>query len=508
MNARYDVVWKLIGLNKNLKRRFVMSSNKDDVSRVTKATKALEAALQEQFKASYAIKREGTSIVVPDFMSLPSAAEAIMKYVDEMDEFVDTNKEFFGHPNDCLVAFNTAVKDSFGALSPDVVMSLFGSTSGQMASVAVGFNETVSVPVGPWKLPVVPVEMKIAPYFKNSDGDNEAVATKRGGGQDIAVGGLKVLFTAPRRYTPLIEMIIEKTVENLLLHSIFKGKAIDSNFNFINVVGFDETRVVYSEHEMMRLQANVFSPIVKTDIWKRSGSPIKRGVLLYGPYGTGKTLTALLTAKRCVENGWTFINSLSGSSISQVIRTAEVYQPSVVFFEDIDSDAGSERDSRVNEILNTIDGLLSKSSEVMVVLTTNHVDRVNKAMLRPGRLDSVIKMGELSPEAVVKLVEVSLCDKSGSTMLEGRLDSEALWKASNGYVSAFIVEAVTKAKAYAISRNGHGDKVRVNSSDVVNALEELRPQFELMSVDEKGRGPALSEYTDAMIELARTGVRK
>jgi SpoVK/Ycf46/Vps4 family AAA+-type ATPase len=71
--------------------------------------------------------------------------------------------------------------------------------------------------------------------------------------------------------------------------------------------------------------------------------PLKRGVLLEGPYGTGKTLTAFVTAKKCVENGWTFIMLDRVAALKEALTFARMYAPAVVFAEDIDRSVEGER---------------------------------------------------------------------------------------------------------------------------------------------------------------------
>ena len=78
--------------------------------------------------------------------------------------------------------------------------------------------------------------------------------------------------------------------------------------------------------------------VVKTaDLQRSTGLKLNRKTLLYGPYGTGKSLAGGLTAKVAYENGWTFVQCKTGSDdLNLVLRMAELYAPAVVFIEDID----------------------------------------------------------------------------------------------------------------------------------------------------------------------------
>jgi len=453
-------------------------------SAVEKVVAQLEKELARHYTAGNAVTREGNKIIIPEWMNYRDAASTILQHDKAMEEEIQTLVEYEGHPNDCLVAFYQSLKDSFGELLGKSVETFFGTIPGKSISVAVDYNETVLVPIGESQIPGLPITMKVQPVF---DEDHESG------------GMLRVVFTYRRKFDPLVKRIEAMSKERLKNSSIFKGKAFDSKFNFMNVRNFDETRVVYSAVERTQIDANILSPITRTQQWLHNGSSLKRGVLLHGPYGTGKTLTARVTAKRCLENGWTFINVLPGDDIVRCLRFAARYQPSVVFFEDIDSTTGSDRTDRVNEILNTIDGVLSKDTQVVTVLTTNHIESVNRAMLRPGRLDSVIKLGELDKEAVVELLRACSRNAAGESILEGELDEEPIWDASRGYVPAFIVESVVKAKAYALARNGHGE-LKITSKDIENALRELRPQWDLMNIKPDAKNDSIETSINGIVE--------
>ena len=461
-------------------------ANKD--TKLDKVTKQLQAVLAERYESQSAILRQGDRIVIPEFMSWRDAAEAILSHEKKMEEEVQTLCEFDCHPHDGLVALYNAIKKTYGTLLGAESYSWFGKVPGKTYTVPISFSETLTVPIGDAEIPGLPVTMQIHPVFADSeDSDTD--------------GKLAVVFNYRRKYEPLVKEIEQLTKDELRDHSIFRGKAIDSKFNFLDVETFDESRVVYSEHERRQIEANILSPIRNSKAWEASGSALRRGVLMEGDYGTGKTLTARLTGKVCAENGWTFINVLPGDDILRALRFAKKYEPACVFFEDIDAETEGPRDEHINGILNTIDGLLSKDSKLITVLTTNHIERVSRGMLRPGRLDSIIHMGSLDQAAVVKLIEVSATDKDGNSLLAGKLDAEEIFATAKGYVPAFVVESVTKAKAYALSRNPEGP-LTITNSDIVEALHELRPQFDLMLSEQKVDAPTIDTAMKDMVNGA------
>ncbi len=120
----------------------------------------------------------------------------------------------------------------------------------------------------------------------------------------------------------------------------------------------------------------------------------------------------------------------------------------------------------------------------MVVLTTNYVETLHKGMLRPGRLDAIINIGELDTNGVKKLIEVTL----GSEKLYGdppdfeRIDWEAVYPAYEGYLPAFVVEAAGLAVRHQIKRlKGKVNGELLTTEDLIGSGHQKRRQYELMS---------------------------
>lgn len=435
----------------------------EQVEELSEIQKKLEAALTQRYQMAQGVKRDGKEIVVPSFMTLKDAAKAITSFEEEMETEEETIIELYAHPYDACNAFHRAVSEVYGQMLSASSQSFFGTMPGRCLTVPTSHNTSIKVPLGNAKVPGLPINMRI-------DVMDPAAWTpgERGG---------FIKFTHKRMYAPMIQDIEARTKAILAKESIFQGKAINSGYEFIDITGFSRESVIYSQEQERQLRANVFTLIEHTSRAQAANIPLKRGILLHGPYGTGKTLTALYTASLCVEHGWSFILVRTTDSIDAAIQMAQKIQPACVFFEDIDAAAGEERDADVNAILNTIDGVLSKDSKVVVILTTNHIEKVSPAMLRPGRLDAVIKLGELDDPGIIKFISANMTNAHGVTMLRDHLDSKAICAAAAGYTPAFLKEAVSKATLYSIAR---GER-QICSADIVDALNELRPQWELMA---------------------------
>jgi transitional endoplasmic reticulum ATPase len=166
------------------------------------------------------------------------------------------------------------------------------------------------------------------------------------------------------------------------------------------------------------------------------------------------------------------------------MSTARLYQPSCVFFEDVDSLAAgdvpeavaSSKSDSVSKLLDLFDGINAKGTEIMAVLTTNHAERIHKGMVRPGRLDAVIHIGAPDSDGVRRFIETSVA----SHLLADDIDFDQVGKAMDGFFPAFITESIDRAKRYNISHNG-GVPSLLSTEDFVEAAEGLKPQLQLMS---------------------------
>lgn len=475
-----------------------MPEKKVETEGVSELTKKLEKALAEQYRTQQGVIRDGKKLIIPEYMTYEDAAKAILQYQSEQEEEVQSILEVFEHPYNALYAFHQGMSATFGKIiSASSTFSFFGMTQtipGRSITIPISEDEkdSLTVPLGEAQIPGLPIKLKIVAANPHD--------------YDPARGpGSAIYFTYKRKYTPLVKDIEAKTLEFAKHNSIFKGKAIDDSYKFINLNQFDPSKVVYSAHTQRQLDANVFSLITHTEEARLAGIGLKKGILLSGGYGTGKTLTALKSALLCRQNGWTFIQCKNGANIGNSITLAQKLQPAMVFCEDIDSATGTdERTTEVNEILNTIDGMLSKDSEVMVILTTNHIERINRAMLRPGRLDAIIEMKPFDPEAIVKFIFANAKDKAGESLIDGELDGQALHVAASEYPPAFITEAINKAKAYAITRSlEHGyASALIGNDDIHEALVELRPQFEMMQSSFQKEPPKIEAAFSRLIKEA------
>lgn len=164
-----------------------------------------------------------------------------------------------------------------------------------------------------------------------------------------------------------------------LVHSMIKVKPLNS---------------VVLNSELKEFITEDINKFLKSEEWYgKVNIPYKRGYCFYGPPGTGKTTLAVALANHTKKNIYCLdMNGLESARLSQVIKS--IQENSILLIEDIDR-IYSGRESATTEIkasfsafLNCLDGAFYKHG-LVTIITTNHIDKLDEALLRSGRMDIV-----------------------------------------------------------------------------------------------------------------------
>ncbi|NDC36952.1 MAG: ATP-binding protein [Proteobacteria bacterium] len=445
----------------------------------TKNEKEILAKLAElggQRVTDDSITQEGTKIVIPETMTKPEVVRFLKKSIEQDEEITEFSKTFKFRPWDGAHALEAGMKRVFGTTGIQRgTATMFGTNPPERRTIPIGPNETIQVPWGQVEVPIFEGIMTLSAV------------------KDDELGQLFHLYVqAPRKCQDSVEGLFQVVQNELETNSIYRGKAIDGQEmpEFLNLDGIDPERVIYSNETMEHLDANIWAPIKFDHKLRELDVPLKRAVLLEGPYGTGKTLGAFLTAQICVaqEEPWTFVYCRPGKDdIFDVLATARLYAPAVVFYEDVDTLSEEANDpERVSKLLDAFDGITSKTNDIMIIMTTNHKDRILKGMLRPGRLDAMIHIGALDQNGIQNMILTNVHEDLLSDDLDYyeiaqamRVGQETEDGESLAFLPAFVKEAIRRAIGYAIVRT-NGEPSKLGTKDFVLAAHGLYAQFDQM----------------------------
>ena len=430
---------------------------------------------------------DAQKIILPKGWSFAQAMATLERLHEEAETETQFKRQFNYRPDDGAVATSRVLRDRYGmTLGETIDMGFFGVRRPESRTVAIDHNQKVQVPWGKISIPTLP-----------------GISLTLCEGSQEGRGSLFHLHVvAAKKHKADIESIFDAIEEELKTNSIYRGKALSGSnkLEFIDVSTFNAREIVFSTVVTEQLEAGVWAPIRYTDAFREEGLRTKRTALLHGPYGTGKSSAGLVTAQIAIENGWTFLSARTGEdNIRDVLATAKLYQPAVVFVEDIDTQTSMADGDSVSELLEAFDGITAKGGELVVVMTTNHKERIHKGMFRPGRLDCIIEINSLDRDSVEKLIAV--------TVPEGKLDTgidfDEVFSAMEGFYPAFVREAVERAKVFAVSRGKGARNYTLTALDLVKAAHTLKPQLDELNGAKEGEAkPDLESALSATVTKA------
>src|SRR5882724_11542326 len=368
-------------------------------------TEAQKAKKIQWDKLDVPIEHLGRAITLPGDpgkMPIDKAIEALKRRLDTDNQMVKVHELIDAYPLDALVAFVKAMTKLYGWASPVSTPDFFGPQPPHIFSVKTGHRDedVVQCPFGAFKLPGVDENIHVT-----------MTSSPKGDGSQVLV----IYGQIKQKDEHMVLELATETRRIVREESIYKGKAIQLTVNedgilvldnppvFMDTSKVSEGDLIFNENTAHQIDTNILVPMKHTAVCRKHKIPLKRGILLEGPFGTGKSLTAAMTAQVAEQNGWTFILLDRVQGLKTALEFANRYAPAVVFAEDIDRIA-EERDDATNDLVNVIDGVISKKSEIMTILTTNFADKLDPVILRPGRLDAVISLKAPDATTVEKLI--------------------------------------------------------------------------------------------------------
>jgi hypothetical protein len=302
--------------------------------------------------------------------------------------------------------------------------------------------------------------------------------------------------------------ILDEVRRLAVVHNVYRGQVVSfggevfgpmrgSLLTFLDRPDLDRDDVVLAPEVLDGIERQVLGVARHARRLLASGQHLKRGVLLHGPPGTGKTHTVRYLIGKL--SGVTVV-VISGGAL-QLIREAcsiaRTLQPAVVVVEDVDliaeermrpahimragmsfSVARGGQNPLLFQLLNEMDGL-GEDIDVTFLLTTNRADLLEAALAaRPGRVDHAAELP--LPDAAARRRLMRLYQ--GSLVLD-LADPETVITRTEGVTASFLKELLRKAALYAAedepAGDGHGSSqdadrpLRVTDAHMTAALDRL-----------------------------------
>lgn len=218
-------------------------------------------------------------------------------------------------------------------------------------------------------------------------------------------------------------------------------------------VGYDD--IGGCRRQMAQIREMIELPLRHPTLFKTLGVKPPRGVLLYGPPGSGKTLIARAVANETgafffLINGPEIMSKMAGESeknLRNAFEEAEKNAPSIIFIDEIDSVApkrdktnGEVERRIVSQMLTLMDGLKARAN-VVVIGATNRPNTIDAALRRFGRFDREIDIGVPDENGRLEIFRIH----TRNMKLDDDVDPEAISRETHGYVGADMAALCTEA---------------------------------------------------------------
>ena len=370
------------------------------------------------------------------FEEAESNAPSII-FIDELDSITPRREEVTGEVERRVVAQLLTMMDGLEERGQVVVI---GATN-RVDAIDPALRRPgrfdreieIGVPSEPDRIEILKIHTRGMPLAGDVDLDGIAQQTHGFVGADLAALAREAAIRALRRYLPEMNLDDEEIPQEILDRMEvnardFRAAQRDVSPSAMREVMLEVTHVTWNdvgglEEAKQEIREAVGYPLTDRARFEELGITPPRGVLLYGPPGTGKTLIAKAVANESGANfiairGPQLLSKWVGESeraVREIFKKARQVAPAIIFFDELDalaptrgSDLGSHvMETVLNQILTEIDGL-EELRDVVVMGATNQPTLVDPALLRAGRFDRLVYIGEPNLADRIKIFGIHL----------------------------------------------------------------------------------------------------
>jgi cell division protease FtsH len=241
-------------------------------------------------------------------------------------------------------------------------------------------------------------------------------------------------------------------------------------------IGWEEIAGVNEAKDELR---EVVEFLRNPDAFRRLGARVPKGILLHGPPGTGKTLLAKAVAHESgahffSQSASSFVEMFAGLGAARIRRLfdeARKHEPAILFIDELDavgarrgSDNNSEREQTLNQLLVEMDGF-SSSGRLVVMAASNLLEKLDPALLRPGRFDRQVFVSPPDVSGRARILEVHTRNKP----LGREVDLGLVAQQTSGLTGADLANICNEAAIFCARRHGQ----ELGPQDFDDALERV-----------------------------------
>lgn len=306
-------------------------------------------------------------------------------------------------------------------------------------------------------------------FWKSPDGNGVAIEVDFDSSPMMSTE-TEIIFTVPLDRHDWVRDLIGKVHKWMDKHHILRARAITAGGDFIKfdeMTGWDDVLLPTDLKEA--IERNCIGLLKYKELYKLNGIPLRRGILLHGKPGTGKTMIGRALAQMCEV---TFILATPGmiedaSDVRRIFNWGRRFAPSILYFEDFDMVA---RDRHVNfgndvlgEFMTGLDGLDSGEG-IIAVATTNDLTAIEPALKeRPNRFDLVMEVPPMAATERHDYLQRWLKNRPGCS-----IDFGAIVERTNGFTGAQMQELCRLAVFEAVEehlKSGKDDSIVLPLTD-------------------------------------------